>query len=45
MIEITVIKGGTAVHVHIASIVGEVTKVVNDMSNKLIITLMFHLHK
>jgi len=45
MVDITVIKAGTAVLVHIASTVGEVRKVVNDMSTKLIITLMLHLHK
>jgi hypothetical protein len=45
MVNITVIKGSTAVRVHIASTVGEVRKVVNDMSTKLIITLMLHLHK
>jgi hypothetical protein len=34
MIDITVIKGGTGDLVHIASTVGEVRKVVNDMSTK-----------
>jgi hypothetical protein len=45
MVDITVIKGGTAVRVHIASTVGEVRKAVNDMSTKMIVTLMLHVHK
>ena len=45
MVHITVIKGGTVVLVHIASTVGEIRKAVNDMSTKLMITLMIHLHK
>ena len=45
MVDITVIKGGTAVRVRIASTVGEVRKVVNDISTKLMITLMIHLRK
>jgi hypothetical protein len=45
MVDITVSKGGTVVLVDIASTVGEGGKVVNDLSTKLIITLILHLHK
>jgi hypothetical protein len=45
IVDITVIKSATDVLVHIASTVGEVRTVVNDLSTKLNTNLMLHQHK